>query len=222
MRTLIVEDHLMFREAIRRVCGRDLGLEIVAEASSGEEAIELFQRKKPELILLDLFLPGQSGFAVAARLSEETPTPLLVIISSRCNEFAVQQLAQSQIRGFIDKNSSSLDSIKAAIQAIQKGGTYFCDTYIKLKINLLAHPSAISTMLSDRELEMLPFIAEGLDDLEISGRFEIAQNTVKKHRINILAKFNQESTPKLMAHLNRIGFASTPSQAAPQPAHRLP
>lgn len=208
MRTLIIEDHVMFRDALRRTCTRELGLQVVGEASAVNEASKLFTRLQPELVLLDLQLTESSGILLAKEFSLAIPLPLILVISAHCEDFTVLQLSGTQISGFIDKNASTLSTLSSAIKQIQMGEAYFCPRYMDSRKRLHSGRSPLLTMLSPRELELLPYLAHGSDDYEIASIAAISASTVKKHRSNILAKFNISSSAKLVARLHHMGYGS--------------
>src|SRR5216110_1116853 len=107
VRIVIVEDHVMFREVLRKVCAVDLKLKVVGEAGDGQTAVQLVRETKPDLVLLDLHLPNLDGFGVAEAIHEYSPETRILVLSSHCDEYTVFRAERAGVQGFVDKNTNS-------------------------------------------------------------------------------------------------------------------
>jgi DNA-binding NarL/FixJ family response regulator len=210
MKLLIVEDQVMFREAIRRVCERDLGHKVVGACSSGMEAITLTRNLQPDLLLLDLSLPDIDGLAVVSRLDRTELRPKVLILSSHCDDYTLYRVEKSGIEGFMDKNANSPAALDEALQALAAGRCYYSQVFQSVRERRRADPLAFTKVLTEWELEILAQIGLALSDEEIAARLELSAWTVHTHRRNILHKLKLPSTPKLMRFAIDNGFTAIP------------
>ncbi len=206
MKIVIVEDHLMFREVLRKVCVRELRHTIVGEAADGRSAVELVIKTFPDLVLLDLHLTNLDGFGVVEALKRAVPLVRVLVLSSHCDDYTVFRAERAHVHGFVDKNTNTIPILKAAITAVGQGKTYFSETFQRIKSQRHDNPGSFDKLLTDREREVLALIGEPLTDGEIAGRFGIAPETVEKHRFNILRKLGLQTTAELGRYARDHGF----------------
>ena len=121
VRIVIVEDHAMFREVLRKVCARDLRHEVVGEASDGQGAVQLVRDSAPDMVLLDLHLPKLDGFGVAEAIRQASPNIKILILSSHCDDYTVFRAEKTRVNGFVDKNTNTVAILKEAITAVGNG-----------------------------------------------------------------------------------------------------
>jgi two-component system response regulator NreC len=206
VRIVIVEDHLMFREVLRKVCTVELKHEVVGEAADGHAAVEIAKKLKPDLVLLDLHLPGLDGFAVAEVLRKTLPATRILVLSSHCDEYTVFRAEKAHVQGFVDKNSNSVEALKAAITTVAAGRVSYSPAYQKIKAARHQDPQSFDKILTERERSVLSLIGEPLADDEIGERLEIATETVEKHRFNLLKKLGLRTTTELVRYARDHGF----------------
>lgn len=206
MRIVIAEDHLMFREVLRKVCTRDLHHTVVGEAADGRAAVALVLKHAPDLVLLDLHLPNLDGFGVVAALQLASPKIRILVLSSHCDEYTVFRVEKSRVQGFVDKNTNTVTVLKAAITAVGQGKTFFSDTFVRLKAARHGNPLSFDKLLSNRERAVLALIGEPQNDREIASRLGISAGTVEKHRFNLLNKLGLQSTIELARYAREHGF----------------
>lgn len=206
VRIVIVEDHLMFREVLRKVCTRELGHEVVGEADDGERAVEVVSRTNPELVLLDLHLPLLDGFGVVEAIRKKAPQVKILMLSSHCDEYTVYRSERAHVQGFVDKNTSSVAALKAAISAIAEGKVWFSEAFLKAKAARHRDPRSFDKLLTDRERAVLTLVGLPFTDAEISRELEISEETVEKHRFNILRKLGLQTTTELVRYAREHGF----------------
>ena len=195
----------MFREVMRKVC-HELGHEIVGEAGEGRQAVELTLKTDPELVLLDLHLPNLDGFAVVEALQEVRPQVRILVLSSHCDDYSVFRAERAHVHGFVDKNTSTVTSLKSAIAAVEAGRSYFSPAFRRIKAARHSDPNSFDKLLTDREKAVLALIGEPLTDREIAIRLGIANETAEKHRFNILRKLALPTTAALMRYAHQRGF----------------
>jgi DNA-binding NarL/FixJ family response regulator len=209
VRIVIVEDHLMFREVLRKVCIQELGHEIVGEADDGAEAVAVVAGSKPDLVLLDLFLPSLDGFGVVEAVRKTAPNVRILVLSSHCDEYTVFRSERAHVQGFVDKNTNSVAALKAAIGAMEDGKVWFSETFLKTKAARHRDPASFDKLLTQREHAVLMRVGLPLTDAEISAELEIAVETVEKHRFNILKKLGFQTTTELVRYAREHGFTLT-------------
>ena len=177
---MLVDDHLIVRRGLASLIGDEPDLTVVAEASSGEEAIALASVHRPDVIVLDLRLRDMSGIDVAEALRGHR----ILMLSSFMQEEDVRRVFDAGICGYLSKDKDSAELLKA-IRAVGQG-----NRYLPPEISLLLAKSEHSSHLTARELEILKLIAEGRANKQIGEILTLSENTVKNHVKSILAKLN--------------------------------
>ena len=206
MRIVIIEDHLMFREVIRRICEVELRHQVVGEAADGQKAVEIILTQKPDLILLDLHLPNLDGFGVIERVKKQLPEMLILVLSSHCDDYTVYRAERAGIQGFVDKNTNSVASLKQAINAVTQGKTSFSEAFRKVRAKRHSDPVSFDKVLGNREREVLLLVGQSLRDHEIAEKLGISEQTVSTHRLNIIRKLGLENTTELVRYARDHGF----------------
>ncbi len=213
MRIVIVEDHLLMREAIGYACADDFDHLVVGEAGRGAEAIRLVGQIKPDVVILDLSLPDMDGFAVVETVLKMAPATRFLMITASLDDYTVHRVVKSGIHGFLDKGSNAITQLKAALNALAKGKTYYSPAFHNARIAMRTNANSFEKVLSVCEQEVLSLVGEGLNDQEIAARLGISPTTSQTHRSNILQKLNVKGTPKLIAYAISHGFTRIPSRA---------
>jgi len=212
MRIVIVEDHLMFREVLRKVCA-ELGHEVAGEAGDGQQAVELIAAKLPDLVLLDLHLPNLDGFGVAAEIRARAPDSRILVLSSHCDEYTVYRAERLHVQGFVDKNTNSVATLKEAIAELAQGRVWFSAAFRRAKAARHQDPHSFDKLLTDRERAVLTLLGEPMSDQEAADRLGISVETVEKHRFNILRKLDLRTTTELVRYAHEHGFTLTAPRA---------
>lgn len=177
---MLVDDHLIVRRGLASLISDEPDLRVVAEASSGEEAIALASVHRPDVIVLDLRLRDMSGIDVAEALRGHK----ILMLSSFMQEEDVRRVFDAGICGYLSKDKDSAELLKA-IRAVGEG-----NRYLPPEISLLLAKSEHSSHLTARELEILKLIAEGRANKQVGEILTLSENTVKNHVKSILAKLN--------------------------------
>jgi DNA-binding NarL/FixJ family response regulator len=209
VRIVIVEDHLMFREVLRKVCTEDLRHQVVGEAADGEIAVKVVRATQPDLVLLDLHLPNLDGFGVIEAIQDDSPDTKVLVLSSHCDEYTVYHAERTRVQGFVDKNTNSVATLKSAIGAIMLGRTWFSPPFLALKTARHRDPRSFDKLLTKRESAVLTLVGQSLNDAEIGKRLGISWETVEKHRFNLLKKLELQTTEQLARYAREHGFTLT-------------
>lgn len=205
IQVVIIEDEKLV-SALLESCVRQMpGIAIAGNAQSGTEGLEVCLKFKPDLVLLDLELPGISGIEVARTLRAQLPGTLIVVVSSHCEPFSVHELDRLGIHGFVDKGSS-IAALQAAIHEVLSGKRSYSAVFTTIKQKLRQHAESYQKILSPREIEVLIGVAEGLDDLGIAEKLGITANTASTHRRNIRLKLGAHNDRDLANYARQWGL----------------
>jgi two-component system response regulator DevR len=191
IRLLIVDDHEMVREGLKAILVAEQDFHIVGEAASAEQAVELIERLRPHIALVDIRLPGTNGIELCHAINEQYPETAVIILTTFTDENLVAQCVQAGARGFIIKDIERLD-LKRSIRAVARGEAAI-DTKVAASVlaQLRRKPPAIEAPrspegLSSQQLVILRLIAQGLSSREIATQLYLSENTVKGYVQEIL------------------------------------
>lgn len=181
IRLMLVEDHILMRMGLVSATRIEPDMTVVAEVDDGRKVVETFRKHKPDVVLLDLRLPGMDGIQVIKALREESPEVRIVVLSSYGGGDDVTRAIQSGASGYVLK-SMPLQQVLEAVRAVHLGGQY-----IPREIaGRMSH--RIHSDMSAREIEVLKLIAQGRSNKEIAAQLGIVEGTVKAHVTNIFGK----------------------------------
>ena len=195
IRVLIVDDHALVREGVRHVLTSDGGFEVVGEAATGADAVRLSAELAPDVVVLDLTMPGMSGLEAAPRIRNAAPDARLLVLSIHDHEEYVLQSVRAGAEGYLRKDSSPAE-LRGAIRAIHAGGSFFSAPVARTLAAALQSERRIAT-LTARERDVLVEIARGSSNKEIAARFGISVRTVESHRESLGRKLQVKGTASL-------------------------
>lgn len=208
IRILLVDDHDIVRAGIRQILSTVSSMQVVGEARTGQEALQLLSKSKPDIILLDYRMPDMNGMETAKAIhAAKDNTKILMISAMQPDPFFLSQLFQNGVDGFIDKNSSAEEMVKA-IMTVSEDKRYISPQLlgtIDFK-NLEAQSAFPFDELSERELQVTILTIDGLTIAEISEKLEIKTKSVQSYLTRILQKLNVENKIKLILLADRLGF----------------
>ena len=194
IRLLLVDDHPVVCEGLRSCFSRLPQLSVVGEAASGEEALRKVRRLKPDVVLMDINMPGMNGLTAAARMRKLAPGAKVLILSVHENREYVAEVARSGARGYILKDASPAELVRA-IESVHRGEGFFSPSVAAAMLKTLGGPSVASSQpdlawLSARERDVLALIASGASSKQISERLGVALSTVKTLRERLMRKLD--------------------------------
>jgi DNA-binding NarL/FixJ family response regulator len=197
IRILLVDDHVTIRMGVTTAASDASDMEVIAEAESGEDAIEMFRRHRPDLVVLDLRLPGMNGLETLKALREEFKGARVLIFCSHAKGEEIYQAMRAGASGFVLKEMP-LDRLLEAIRAVYRGEQYIPrEIAARMGERLLAH-------LSPRETEVLQLLGRGLSNKEIGGQLGVVEGTVKLHIASIFHKLSvSDRTQALVEAIKR-------------------
>ncbi len=193
IRVLIADDHGVVRTGIRHVLEGEPGFEVVAEAASGDEALRLAMAERPDVLVLDISMPGASGLNVTAELRERAPDIKVLILSMHDNSEYVLESLRAGARGYLLKDTAATE-LRHAVRAVWRGESYFSGPIAsRLGAALRGEHSRLDELagleqLTAREREVLIGVAEGRTNREMAGTLGISHRTVETHRESLMRK----------------------------------
>jgi two-component system, NarL family, nitrate/nitrite response regulator NarL len=191
IRVLLADDHPLFREGVVHSLGEDSGFEIVGEASSGEEAVAAAGSLRPDMVLLDVNMPGIGGIAAAARIAEIVPDVRIMMLTVAEDQESLMSALKSGAHGYVLKGVSARE-LREILRSVADGEAYVTPA---LAADILAEfsrprmPDSISS-LTAREASVLELLSEGLTNRQIGEHLHLAEKTVKHHMTSILQKLH--------------------------------
>ncbi|WP_367606001.1 two-component system response regulator LetA [Legionella sp. W05-934-2] len=198
IRVLIVDDHALVRMGIRRLLEDMQDMEVVADAESGEQALQLVKSLKPDVVLLDMKMPGIDGWEVTRRLKKSHPQIKVIAVTAMASEPLPNRVLQLGAMGYLTKESGS-DEMAAAIRKVAKGDKYLsAEIAQKMAINSLdsSHNSPFE-LLSEREMQVMLMITSGMSVQDISERLYLSTKTINGYRYRMFEKLGIKNDVEL-------------------------
>ncbi len=198
IKLLLVDDHPVVRKGISSCLARHEQLQVVGEASDGQEAMLKARELMPDIVLMDIDMPRMNGLAVAEWLHKEIPKIKVLILSMHSNTEYVMRIIQSGASGYILKEAPTEELVRA-IETVNNGEAFFSPEVARAALNKYVRSGggSASGQLTRREQEVLVQIAEGLSNKEIAGKLGVGVRTVETHRERIMRKLNIHSVAGL-------------------------
>lgn len=197
IRVLIAEDHLMVRAGIRALLEKAGDIHVLGEASNGQEAVDLTEKLKPDVLVMDIMMPRMNGIQAAENIRKLRHPPLtqILLLSMYSDKGLIYQALQTGVKGYVLKSAVS-DELLNAVRTVAAGHTYLSDQVSEIVVETKANPRTMVTEqdpflnLSPREKEILQLIAEEHTSREIADLLVISEKTVEKHRASMMEKLN--------------------------------
>ena len=211
IRIALVDDHALFRRGLRLLLESHPDFEVVADAASGEEFLAEVESLRPDVVFMDYAMPGLNGAATTERALALRPELKVISLSMFGDNAYYSSMASSGARGFLLKDSE-FDEVVEAVETLCAGGTYMSESLMRSlsqSIRSAQKPAPVTVeadVLSEREVEILVGICQGLSTQEIADRCFISKRTVDKHRANILEKSGCKNTASLVVYAIRQGL----------------
>lgn len=204
IKILIADDHQLVRDGIGALLSATPDIEIVAMVGSGEEAINQVRSDRPDVVLLDILMPGMNGIEAARWIKGIDETVRVILITMEVSKDYVSAGIKSGVDGYLPKNSSK-ETLVEAIRAVHSGERYFNDAIKKLifedfyTVEKLKSPKkALPNQLTKRESEVLALVARGRSNKEIAETLDISVKTVETHKTHILIKLGLNNNSELV------------------------
>lgn len=210
-RILVVDDHDLVRAGVRALLDKIPGVEVVAEAGNGREALEKIELLHPDLVLMDVMMPELNGLDATARAASKFPDTRIVILSMNATQEVVLQALQAGASGYLLKNTSPAE-LELAIKAVIRGETYLGSAIsqhvIDACLKRTGSPTATRAALTPRQREILQLIAEGNTTKAIAGKLGISVKTAETHRTDLMDAVDIHDIAGLTRYAIRMGLIS--------------
>ena len=205
IRILVADDHPMLREGLVSVLETQQDLEVVGEASDGEEALSLAESLSPDVILLDLEMPNLDGVGTLERLTENDSTARTLVFTAYDNDERILGALRAGAKGYMLKGASR-QQLFDAIHTVHEGGSLLGPAVTDRLLESMRRNEAHIEDLTPRELEVLSLVATGLTNAEISAKLFITERTVKFHVSSIMHKLGAQNRTEASRIGNRLGL----------------
>lgn len=213
-RIILADDHVMFRQGIRKILEKSKGLEVVGEAGDGLKLLELLKEVTTDMVILDISMPNLRGVEATKEIKMILPDVKVLILTMHKEKEYVYHAISAGAKGYLLKEDADTE-LFAAVEKIRQGSSYISpllsdeltdeliQTYHKGQLRTLSEP------LTVREREILKLVAEGISNKEIADLLFISVRTVENHRANIMRKLNISNTANLIKYAIRKGYTSS-------------
>jgi DNA-binding NarL/FixJ family response regulator len=212
LNVLIVDDHPLFRKGMRTLLGTTTGIEVIGEASSGMEAVTLAEELQPDLILMDLHMPGMGGIEACRIILDHTPHIRILVVSLLEDDDSVFAALRAGARGYVLKDTAEQDMVRA-IEAVGRGEAIFSPAIATRVIDYFSEPrheapEDLFPELSNREREILGLLSEGATNQEIANTLAITLKTVRNHVSNIFSKMQVKDRVQAALRAREAGLGT--------------
>ena len=209
IRILIADDHIVMREGLSALIDEENNIEVVAQAADGQEAINLFCEVKPDVVLMDLSMPGKDGLTAIHEILNEDPAAKILVLTSYSDETQVFSAIQAGAMGYLLK-ATSADELLNAIDQVYQGNSYLPPAIARQVIHGIQNPKpdaqTYNSTLTRREYHVLELLAKGHTNKEMADILTISERTVSGHVANILAKLNLENRTQAALYAQKMGI----------------
>jgi DNA-binding NarL/FixJ family response regulator len=201
---LLVDDHQLVRTGFRRILEDEPGIRVVGEAGNGLEAIELAQRLRPTVVVMDMAMPELDGVQATREILKKLPNTAVLVLSMYSQENYIRNAMDAGARGYLLKNAIEVD-LTAAVKTVAAG-----KRYLSPRLTFSEDPEKEFDQLTQREKQVLQLIAQGRSNKEIAALLQLSVNTVSVHRANLMETLNIHRTAELVLYAIRKGLVNLP------------
>jgi DNA-binding NarL/FixJ family response regulator len=211
IRVLIADDHALFRYGIKAMLASEQGFELAGEASSGEEAVKLAAELRPDIVLMDIQMPGLNGIEATRRIVKADPGIGVVVVTMFEEDDSVFAAMRAGARGYVLKGGDA-DEVVRVVRAVAQGEAHFGPDVARRLMSFFSTPRHAPTeafpQLTAREGEVLDLIARGLNNVEIARRLYLSQKTVRNHVSNVFLKLQVADRPQAIVRAREAGLGT--------------
>lgn len=218
MRVVLADDHQLVRAGLRALLQSFDDVEVLAECSDGHEALALADRMQPDVLLLDITMPGLNGLEVARRVPRVSPSTRVLVLSMHAGPEYVAQALRAGVAGYLIKDSAP-DELRVALDSVRAGRPYLSPAISQTVLHGFLRtgqaPADAGTaldVLTSRQREILQLLAEGQSTRDIAARLKISIKTVESHRSQLMDRLDIHDVPGLVRFAIRVGLVSADSR----------
>lgn len=209
LKILLVEDHALVRAGMKALMQKIEGIEVVADMGDGLEAVKYARTAAPDLVLMDIAMPGLNGLDATARIVKESPTTRVILLSMHANEEYLRQALHVGASGYLLKGAE-LAELELALKTVARGERYLTPAVAKYAVEAFREksegPVGPLAKLSMRQREILQLVAEGHTTKDIAHRLNLSVKTVETHRSQLMERLDIHDVPGLVRFAMRVGL----------------
>jgi len=208
IRVLLADDHGLLRKGVRSVLAQDPDIEIAGEASDGAEAVRLAETMAPDVVILDIAMPGLNGLDAATQISHKDRRVGVILLSMYSDEEYLVRAVAAGVRGYLLKDSAEPDLVRA-VRAVAEGNTFFSPAISDMLLDdyrLRLERGEVRDsydLLTDREKQVLQLLAQGHSNKDVAVALSLGVSTVETHRLNLMRKLDLHNTAELVLYAVR-------------------
>lgn len=212
-KVLLVDDHTVVRQGLKALLASEIDIEVIGEADNGRDALSRVDELQPNLVLIDISMPGLNGIEATRQIRHTHPEVKVVVLSMHANEEYVFQVLRAGASGYVLKQSDSMEVV-TAIRAAMSGGSFLSPPISRAVIDSYVSRAEARgqgddlELLTPREREVLQLLAEGLPNRAIAKQLNISVKTVETHRSNMMNKLEVKNKTELITHAIRKGWVT--------------
>jgi two-component system response regulator NreC len=213
IRVLLAEDHTIVRKGLRSILDAEDSIEVVGEAEDGRAAVEAVEHLRPDVVLMDISMPGLNGLEATRQIKHRAPHIRVLVLTMHTNEKYILQILQAGASGYLVKQAA-VEELISAIQAVHRGDAFLSPSISKKVVQRYVQQGQAMAeedsyeLLTPREREVLQLIAEGHTNRDISEILHISIKTVEVHRANLMKKLDLHSAAELTRYAIGKGIIS--------------
>ena len=210
IRVILADDHTLVRAGIRALLEKLPGVEVVGEADDGREVLKLVKLHRPDVVLMDITMPGLNGLDAAARIIKDFPDVRVIILSMHNNEEYYWRALKAGAAGYLLKKAATAE-LETALQQVVRGEVYLSKEISarllkKISVDGLADQKSPLEQLTGRQREILQLVAEGQNTKQIAELLKVSPKTVEYHRMKLMESLNVHDVPGLVRFALRVGL----------------
>jgi DNA-binding NarL/FixJ family response regulator len=205
---ILADDHTLVRAGIRSLLEKLPSVKVIGEASDGREALTLVKTQRPDVVLMDIAMPGLNGLEAAARMSRDFPEVRIIMLSMHNNEEYVARALKAGVVGYLLKKAATAE-LETALHEVVRGGIYLsreARPQTRFPLHGITSRSSPLERLTARQREILQLIAEGQNTKQIADILKVSPKTVEYHRMKLMVNLNVHDIPGLVRFALRVGL----------------
>lgn len=211
-RVLVVDDHVVFRYGMRAMLANVRGFEVVAEAGSGEEAVEKVVEAHPDIVLMDVQMPGMNGIEATRRIKQANPSVSVVVVTMFGDDDSVFSAMRAGAKGYVLKGADAEEVMKV-LRAVADGEAHFGPEIARRLMGFFSAPKPASPSedfpeLTAREVEILEFMARGMSNPDIASRLYVSPKTIRNHVSHIFLKLQVADRAQAIVRAREAGLGT--------------
>jgi len=212
-RILLADDHTLMRQGLRQILEQNGNFEVIAEANSGLEAVDMASKHHPDVAIIDVGMKELNGIEATAQILKQSPHTVVLILSMYSDERYVIRAVKAGARGYVLKNSAG-DELVHAIQQVQRGNAYFSPAVARVfqeshgRLAEVGDAADRYELLTERERQIYQLLAEGNSNKDIANRLNLSLHTIETHRWRVMEKLDLHSTAELVLSAVRRGLVT--------------